>query len=404
MKPSERLPVSQVFSPERYYDPEFFKDELQYLFRTQWLNVGHVCDIPNPGDYLVCDLHALGASALIIRGKDNQLRAFYNMCTHRGNKVIMTHCNAHGHAKAFTCLFHGWVFDLNGKLVGVPGKEYFGDLDVSNRNLYEMRCDTWGGMIFINLAEKPEYTLAEYLEPLTGKGLGNYLDGISWRKAFGWSALINTNWKLICDAQLEGYHVASLHGNSIAGAIPCENLVPKLYENPKAVPGIVSAYLDLQAAKPTPIQLISAKYGISGTYVRSKLDNMKLANPNAFNEEQRPDWQFDNYALLPHGVMFVQGSGYAIQRSWPVAPDKTFFEMDVYLPVVLSNFGEVFNEYVNEYNLRDVITEDLATLEHTQANLAEGPVKDIVFSAQEGILSAFHSLIDQTIQRYKHNQ
>lgn len=385
---------SQVFSTHRYYAEDYFRAEIENVFRHSWLNVGRLSDVPAPGDFMVRDLHAIGVSALIVHGKDGKVRAFHNVCGHRGNKVVMAHTRK-GSARAFNCAFHGWVYDHTGRLVHVPGQHYFTDLDPARHGLRPIHCDTWGGFIYLNLADKPARGLDEYLEPLTSQGLGEHLAEPHWHRAYSFRAEIKANWKFVCDAQLEGYHVESLHARSIAGALPCTAVVPTIFEGNGAVLSRLTIHHDMTKTTPTPLQMLAAELGQGGTYVRSQVDGMKTAHPEVYNLEQRPDWAFDNYGILPNVVLFVQGSGFMIQRAWPVTPQSSVFEMDVYSYGAPANFGEMFNLCLNNYNVRDVLTEDLSTLEHTQANMAHGYRPEIVFSIQEGVLIEFHRRLEE---------
>ena len=99
-----------------YYDPEWFELERQAIFMRTWIEVGHVCELPEPGTWIRRELEFANASILIVRGKDNLIRAFYNACTHRGTQLV----EGCGHLRQFVCPFHGWRFDGTGRNCGVP--------------------------------------------------------------------------------------------------------------------------------------------------------------------------------------------------------------------------------------------------------------------------------------------
>ena len=99
---THKLPVGH------YVSPEFYEREKEQIFRRCWLLAGRADDLAEPGDYFVFDVTPLEASVIVIRGKDGELRAFHNACTHRGARLLN---NATGCARAITCDFHGWVFD-----------------------------------------------------------------------------------------------------------------------------------------------------------------------------------------------------------------------------------------------------------------------------------------------------
>ena len=104
----------------------YFEQEREQLFRRVWLNVGRVEDLPKAGDYFVKDLAVCHTSILVVRGKDDQIRAFHNMCSHRGNKLAWA---TQGACQLLTCKFHGWSYGLDGQLKFVPDEERFFDLD-----------------------------------------------------------------------------------------------------------------------------------------------------------------------------------------------------------------------------------------------------------------------------------
>src|SRR4029077_17327392 len=101
-----------------YTDPEIFELEMERLFGRAWLFVGHASQVPKPGDYITTEL---GRQPVIMtRHHDGSVRVLLNRCSHRGAKVANERC---GHATRLTCLYHGWTFDTDGTLIGVPVPE-----------------------------------------------------------------------------------------------------------------------------------------------------------------------------------------------------------------------------------------------------------------------------------------
>jgi len=111
---------------EPYISAAYFEKEREAIFRRHWMNVCRIDDVPNPGDYIVKDIAILKTSLLIVHGSDGTVRAFHNVCQHRGNQLVGDHTK--GCSKFFSCGFHGWVYDAEGKLVNVPDAEEFYDL------------------------------------------------------------------------------------------------------------------------------------------------------------------------------------------------------------------------------------------------------------------------------------
>src|SRR4051812_41951409 len=106
--------------------PDFFAEEQERIFRKAWLVVASAAELSEKGSYLVTDVPPLKASLLIVRGDDDQVRVFHNVCRHRGDKLVRTDG---GCRKAFTCGFHAWTFSNTGKLIGVTDAGQFNDLD-----------------------------------------------------------------------------------------------------------------------------------------------------------------------------------------------------------------------------------------------------------------------------------
>ena len=156
---------------EPYVSRDYFEKERAQIFRKVWLNVGRVEQIPNPGDYFVKDLAVLQTSILIVRGKDGAIRAFHNMCAHRGNKLV---ADTGGTCKGlFTCKFHGWAYALDGSLSHIADEASFFNLNKADLGMTPIAVDTWEGFVFINADPHPAESLREYLGEI-GTGFGGY--------------------------------------------------------------------------------------------------------------------------------------------------------------------------------------------------------------------------------------
>ncbi len=201
-------------SPSIYTDQKRFELERDKIFRRYWLNLGRVSDIPKAGDYVIHDIPFLEASVLLVRGRDGEVRAFHNACTHRGNKLCQKFADSSafvkcGNKKYFTCEFHGWVFSDKGDVVDIPDQENFFDLDKQALGLVPIHIAFWEGFIFVNFAEQPHLTLDEQLGGLKEQLAGYPFD--SYSTIFGYEGEVACNWKLSVDSQVEGYHAATLH-------------------------------------------------------------------------------------------------------------------------------------------------------------------------------------------------
>jgi carnitine monooxygenase subunit len=202
-----------VNSPAVYGDPARALVEVRRLFQEMPVLVGLSADVAGPGDVL---LHEdAGPSVIVTRGRDGRVRAFRNMCTHRGSMLVRADEEGRCERRArFTCPFHAWTFDLEGRLVGLPGRAGFEGGDLEARHLTPVRVAEWHGLVFVQLdgldgpvdvdahlgSFAPELAQLELerATPITSSALSSAC-----------------NWKLALDTYAEGYHFATLHASTI---------------------------------------------------------------------------------------------------------------------------------------------------------------------------------------------
>ena len=145
-------PTDQIATtlPARYYtDPILFKDEVERFFCQTWVCVGRADQIPNAGDYFLRVID--GESIILTRDDDGSVRAFFNVCRHRGTRIC---AQSEGHfAKRIQCGYHGWTYGLDGRLLGAP--HMHDGFRREDYGLNPVHVDAWEGHIFVNLSERP---------------------------------------------------------------------------------------------------------------------------------------------------------------------------------------------------------------------------------------------------------
>jgi phenylpropionate dioxygenase-like ring-hydroxylating dioxygenase large terminal subunit len=198
-----RIPASE------YVDPVRFEREIEVLFRQRPIIACLSCDIPNPGDIFLFD--ELGLSLILTRTKKGDIKAYLNMCTHRGARLVDS-CVSRSR---FTCPFHAWSFDLDGKLIGLPDKESFSGLEREERKLVEIPVSEAHGVVFIKpcINSDPidlEASLGDFRLPLS------QLDLDTARHIKTDRVLVSANWKYLINTYGESYHFAALHPSSFA--------------------------------------------------------------------------------------------------------------------------------------------------------------------------------------------
>jgi carnitine monooxygenase subunit len=189
-----------------YHSPAMLELEKQELFRKQWQIAGHVSDIEKPGDFFTLDI--ADERAIIIRGDDGVIRAFHNLCRHRGSRVA---AEQRGHCKnALVCPFHGWVYNLDGTLRGPARPQSFGPLDKKEFGLKPIEIETWNGLLFIRFIPGPQKSVAETMGVYADELAQYRIEEMKPAGEIG-EVEIPVNWKSVRDVDNEGYHVAMAH-------------------------------------------------------------------------------------------------------------------------------------------------------------------------------------------------
>jgi Rieske 2Fe-2S family protein len=200
---SDGLPLTAL--PREFYtSPEWFQRDLERIFRRRWLFVCHVSEIPKPGDYTTLEIG--DDSIVVARDQQSRVHAFYNVCRHRGTRLCPP---GPGKAKAFVCPFHAWTYNLDGTLRGAP---HMSGLDKSRYGAIPVWCETWHGMIFINMLKETPVAVAESLKAVNLTGY--QLDHAKVIEARDYH--IKANWKINGETYQECYHCWGVHKDSLA--------------------------------------------------------------------------------------------------------------------------------------------------------------------------------------------
>ena len=188
-----------------YDHDEMMALENEVVFRRGWLLAGHVNEIPKPGDFTTLDV--AGERALLVRGRDGEVRAFHNLCRHRGSRVVAEQSGNCG--AVVTCPFHGWSYDLDGRLRGVPFPKSFGAMDQAAHGLKPIDQEIWHGLVFIRFSGGGP-SIAEILAPIEA-AIAPYRLEDMWPVEKRWRMEFEANWKATVDVDNEGYHVPVAH-------------------------------------------------------------------------------------------------------------------------------------------------------------------------------------------------
>ena len=206
----EDLNQATLLPVEAYISEDYARAERDKLWRKVWIQAGRVEDIPEPGNYITYDI--VDDSVLIVRTEEGEIKAYHNVCTHRGRRLVDTpegKRNAWGKKMNFVCGFHAWTFNLEGSCTYIQNKDDWGGALTDERTrMGRVNVDTWGGFIWINLDPDCE-PLRDYLEPVATMLDPFQLQNMRPRWRF-WT-IFDCNWKVSLEAFNETYHVPGTH-------------------------------------------------------------------------------------------------------------------------------------------------------------------------------------------------
>jgi choline monooxygenase len=200
---TKSVTVSKALSPRLYRDPSVLEVEQSRIFARTWQLAGHVSRLPKPGSYITAQAGA--EPVLVLRDDEGELRAYRNVCRHRGSRLVSGSGDC---GKAIRCRYHGWTYRFDGELIGVPEGRSIPGLQKSELGLFPARVEVVSGLVFVNLDIRA-VPLAEQVA-----GLGERLDrwGLEHLKVKHEKPTTQpANWKIVVDNYLEGYHVPIAH-------------------------------------------------------------------------------------------------------------------------------------------------------------------------------------------------
>jgi glycine betaine catabolism A len=204
-----RQPVdrARLLPPRVFHDPAVFQFEAERWFWRTWLNVGREQDFADAGTYALVDV--AGESVIVVRGRDGVLRAFHNVCRHRGSTLVDAPVTGDtGHIVRFQCPYHAWIYELDGSLRRAPHTDELVDFDAADNELLPVALDSWAGFVFVNL-DPLAATLTDYLADLPA-AVSPY-PVASLRRARRIEYEVAANWKVIGENYSECYHCPGVH-------------------------------------------------------------------------------------------------------------------------------------------------------------------------------------------------
>ena len=285
-----------------YHSPAFLELEKEHVFRTHWQIVGHISDVPEPGNYLTMDV--VGERALIVRGRDGIVRGFHNICRHRGSRVV---ASEKGTCKnALVCPFHGWVYNLDGTLRGAARPRSFPELDKTEFGLMPLDLEIWMGLIFIRFRKGPQPSVAKLMQPFEEE-FAHYKSADMVPTTGIRTQTSPVNWKSVRDVDNEGYHVAMAHP-------ALQDLYGSTYFDEPFVNGVSRSFATYN---PHAGRRWSVK-----NYVRIAPEAVHLP------EELRKAWIY--YGMFPNMVLAMTPESVQFYQEFPLSTGETLLRGGIY--------------------------------------------------------------------------
>jgi phenylpropionate dioxygenase-like ring-hydroxylating dioxygenase large terminal subunit len=386
------------------YDPEFYELEKEAVFRRSWLNIGRVEQVPRKGSYFTKELEFLGVSVLVIRGMDDQIRAFHNVCSHRGNKLMWDDFpgkESQGNCRQIACKYHGWRYGLDGEVNYVHNAPEFFDLDADDLALPRIHVEVWAGFVFVNLEEEPRQGLREFLTPEVAK-----LESYPFEKMTHQVVLeseINSNWKLYMDAFQEVYHVPYVHGKMNNPAAPATGI--------DKVPFMVPFF-----GKYGKHRVFTSGGPFANAKVRSNRPMDSVFGGEFFGPVDYPDigpigdgvnpsrienWGLDSWQLYPNFVILIWSRNwYVTYHYWPTGPESHKFVFTMNFPEP-QNATEWLAQHYTWIMDKEFALQDANTLEATQSMIRSGARDRFHIGDQEVLVRHLHAVVQDDVAAYQ---
>lgn len=347
------------FNPvSTYTSLEQAERERELLFKRHPLFFGLSCELPKPGDYRADDLS--GVPVLVVRAGDGRLRAFLNVCRHRGARVVD---EARGRRRTFTCPYHSWTYGLDGSLRGLPHPDEFPDLDRAASGLVQVPVAEALGIVWAIPSPGAALDVRAWLgaggRELAGFGYDRYV-------AFDERAFASPhNWKLAFDASLETYHVHYGHRGTIA---------PLFFDN----------------------LVVSDRFGDHQRLVLPKRSILELRDADPARWAIRPHANL-LYLFFPNVLFLEIGDHATLLAVHPRSPGESVVHAITLIPEPPANDKARAHWAENVRIFWQALDEDFALMASMQRGLDSGANRALRFGASEHMAAAFHESVERAL-------
>jgi phenylpropionate dioxygenase-like ring-hydroxylating dioxygenase large terminal subunit len=392
--------------PVSYADsvsPEFFELEREAIFKRSWLHVGRIDQLPRPGAFFTKEIAVARTSVVVIRDLDGRVRAFHNICRHRGNKLVWTDyldAEVAGVARQFACKYHGWRYGLDGACTFVQQEQEFFDLDRSDYALVPVRCETWAGFVFVNLDQDGDVSLRDFLGPMITTIEEYPFERLTQR--YGFRSTVSANWKLMIDALQEQYHAPIVHRNQRpesfeAHAAGFEALHYQI-DGPHRMfnsPGIRPWELPDDQIKASERLVRGGLFGPwdpPDFYEETQINGMRPGGHQQVGVALFEIWP--NFA-----IQLWERGWYHTYQHWPTSYDRHVFEWNMYFAPP-RHARDALAQEMTAVSLKEFALQDDSLIESVQLTLGSADLIDFPLCDQEILCRHLHKTAQEWVSRY----
>jgi Rieske 2Fe-2S family protein len=381
-KTAETFAAGAKTLPQRYFvSPEILAQEQEKIFSKQWVLVGHRSQIANAGDYFLAKVAE--ESLMVISDRRSVIRAFYNVCRHRGTRLKEDAC---GHTSVIQCPYHAWTYGLDGRLIGAPHMDEVPGFDKTDYSLHPVNLALWEGFIFVNLAEaatrlRSEATarqapgdfisLERWFAPLAGKF--SHWNLLQLRPAKRIEYDVRANWKLIFENYSECYHCPGVHP-ALSKLTPYDAAENDLSEGP-----FLGGFMPITKGH---------SLTMSGNACALPVGDPPSRRSRAAGIKAADFHRVFYYSIFPNMLLSLHPDYVMVHQLWPQSPDRTlilcdwFFHPDAFDQVDFKPDDAIaFWDMTNK--------QDWHVCELSQQGIASHAYQPGPYSARESIPAAF---------------
>jgi len=368
--------------PQKYFlSPQLFTDEQEKIFSTQWLLVGHQSQLEKSGDFFLVTI--AGESLIVVRDQKSEVRAFYNVCRHRGTRLKehrTGEASSCGHASTIQCPYHAWTYGLDGRLVGAPHMDDVPGFAKADYSLHPVDLELWEGFIFVNLAGSSSLTsilsqaerrtkvpsLEDWFAPLKGKFTHWNISILRPAKRIEYD--VRANWKLMFENYSECYHCPGVHP-MLSKISPYDSAENDLAEGP-----FLGGFMKIHKGK---------SLTMSG-------DACALAIEHDHEQEydKESTQRVFYYSIFPNMLLSMHPEYVMVHQLWPQSPERTLIVCDWFFhPAAFSRKNFKPEDAIEFWDMTN--KQDWHVCELSQQGIASRAYKPGPYSSRESIPAAW---------------